>query len=124
MPQFRTCYNLLAKDQFNYEVGLTFGGIVMPFPVWLLIAFAFFYFAFVFWQYSNTPLREFTVRIKGEDPENTPIDEEKAALINDIQEDIQGYVTAANEVMSARYRIGAMGFIIAGLTAIVSIFIG
>jgi hypothetical protein len=96
----------------------------MPFPVWILIAFAFFYFAFIFWQYSNTPLRQFTVRIKGEDTENVAPDEEKAALISDIQEDIQGYIQAANEVMTTRYRIGAMGFIIAGLTAIVSIFLG
>jgi hypothetical protein len=96
----------------------------MPFPVWLLIAFAFFYFAFIFWQYSNTPLRSFTVRIKGEEGENVTPNEEKAALINDIQEDIQGYIQAANEVMTTRYRIGAMGFIIAGLTAIVSIFLG
>lgn len=96
----------------------------MPFPVWLLIAFAFFYFAFIFWQYSNSPLRQFTVRIKGEDPENKPLDDERAALVNDIQEDIQGYITAANLQMTTRYRIGAMGFVIAGLTAIVSIFLG
>jgi hypothetical protein len=96
----------------------------MPFPVWLLIAFAFFYFAFVFWQYSNTPLRPFTVRLKGENPENPERDEEKTALVNEIQEDVAGYINAANEVICSRYRIGAVGFIIAGLTAIVSIFLG
>jgi hypothetical protein len=96
----------------------------MPFLVWIFIALAFFYFAFIFWQYSNTPLREFTVRIKGEDSENVALDEEKMALITDVQEDIGGYINAANIQMSTRYRIGAMGFIIAGLTAIVSIFIG
>jgi hypothetical protein len=95
----------------------------MPFPVWLLIALAFFYFAFVFWQYSNTPLREFTVRIKGEDSENVDLDEEKTALVNDIQEDIGGYINAANLQMTSRYRIGAMGFIIAGFTAVISIFL-
>lgn len=96
----------------------------MPFPVWLLIAFAFFYFAFVFWQYSNTPLRPFTVRIKGEDSETVETDEETAGFVKDIEEDVAGYINAANEIMSARYRIGAMGFVIAGLTAIVSIFLG
>ncbi|OGO17235.1 MAG: hypothetical protein A2Z14_01110 [Chloroflexi bacterium RBG_16_48_8] len=95
----------------------------MPFPVWLLIAFAFFYFAFIFWQYANTPLRPFTVRIKGENPENPDSDEEKKAMVNNIQEDIQGYIKAANDVMTTRFRIGAMGFVIAGLTAIVSIFL-
>ena len=96
----------------------------MPYFVWLLIGFAFFYFAFIFWQYSNTPLRPFTVRLKGENPEAPVLDEEKAALVNFIQEDIGGYISAANETMSTRYRIGAMGFVIAGLTAIVSIFLG
>jgi len=96
----------------------------MPFPVWLLIALAFFYFAFIFWQYSNSPLRPFTVRIKGQDPENPTLDEEQKAMVDEIQKDVQGYIKAANDVMSTRYRIGAMGFVIAGLTAIISIFLG
>ena len=96
----------------------------MPFPVWLLIACAFFYFAFIFWQYSNTPLRPFTVRLKGEESESVVSDEEKPEFVTKIEDDIAGYINTANEIMSTRYRIGAMGFIIAGLTAIVSIFLG
>ena len=91
---------------------------------WLLVAMAFFWFGFIFWQYSNAPLRDFTVRVKGDDPENSSLDEKTTKIIEDIQEDLGGYVDTANEVMKMRFRIGAYGFLVSGLAALAGMFLG
>ena len=91
---------------------------------WLLVAMAFFWFGFIFWQYSNTPLRSFTVRVRGDDPENSSLDEATTQIIADIQEDLAGYVDTANEVMKMRFRIGAYGILVSGLAALAGMFLG
>lgn len=96
----------------------------MPFPVWLLIAGAFFYFAGIFWVYSKTPYRQFVVRFKADEENPDEVDLERSALAEEIQSDIDGFIQSTNEIIQTRYRIGAIGFIIAGLTAIISIFLG
>lgn len=96
----------------------------MPFPVWLLISFAFFYFAIIFWTYSKSPFRPFVVRFKADEANPDEINIERSALAEEIQNDIDGYIKSTNEIIKTRYRIGALGFIIAGVTAIVAIFLG
>ena len=91
---------------------------------WLLVSMAFFWFGFIFWQYSNSPLRSFTVRVKGDDPENSSLDEETTQIIEYIKEDIGGYLKTANETMKMRFRIGAYGFLVSGLAALAGMFVG
>jgi hypothetical protein len=95
----------------------------MPFPVWILIALAFFYFGLIFWGYSRMAIRPFRIRQREGGEEKTDIDLDKEPLTNEILQDFTGYLDSINTANKTRYRIGALGFFIAGLTAILSIFL-
>ncbi|NIM93744.1 MAG: hypothetical protein GTO18_08545 [Anaerolineales bacterium] len=90
----------------------------MPFPVWFLIACSFFYFSFMFWRYSNTPMRYFTLRKSrtyADGPDELGVEDRSEFL-----RDINGYLDSINKQIKTRYRIGSLGFLIAGLTAILA----
>jgi type IV secretory pathway TrbF-like protein len=94
----------------------------MAYFVWLPLTVVFFYFSLIFWRYSRTPIRPFIFRKRGEaryiESEGTTQD----SLSDDIAQDIDGFVKSVNDTNRIRYRVAALGFLIAGVNALVTIF--
>ncbi len=99
----------------------------MTFPIWLLVAFAFLYFSFIFWQYSNMPVRSFVFRKREPNPsaegEEKKEEEEIRTLTTESVLEFEGYLKSVNDKIKTRFRIGAMGFLLAAVGAFVAIFI-
>jgi hypothetical protein len=99
----------------------------MPFPVWLLVALAFLYFSFIFWQYSNMPIRNFVFRRQEANPlgegEEGEKENEIQTLTTESVLEFEGYLKSINNMIKTRFRIGAIGFLIAAMGAFVAMFI-
>lgn len=89
--------------------------------IWLLLALIFLYFAFVYWRYSSAPLRTFVSRRRLE------IDSEiEISDVDEIERELQefkGYLDSMNRSIQLRFRVGAIGFLIAAGSAILGIII-
>lgn len=82
---------------------------------WFFIATVFFYFAGVFWRYSKAPL---------ELPEKAVDDGDQAGTgPGTIDDEIVERIDAFNNLTMMRYRVGAYGFFIAGLTGLLSLYL-
>jgi hypothetical protein len=99
-------------------------GIPMPYQTWLIVAIIFFYFAFVFWRFSNEPIRYFKFRRRSEAKEDEKGDSEVELLPEDFLHDFEGYLEAINRLNKVRFRLSAGGFLVSGVTALVAIFLG
>jgi hypothetical protein len=94
--------------------------------VWIVAALLFLYFAFVFWRYSNMPLRSFRPRPPedaGEgEAEPAAEGEPEKDLPEGFMEDWEGYLRAINETNKTRFRVAALAFLLAAVTALAGLF--
>jgi hypothetical protein len=94
----------------------------MAYLVWLPLTVIFLYFSLIFWRYSRTPIRPFIFR-KRADQRQSEVDAVLSEpLSDDLMQDIEGFVKSVNDTNRIRYRVAALGFLIAGINALVTIF--
>ncbi|NIM93743.1 MAG: hypothetical protein GTO18_08540 [Anaerolineales bacterium] len=91
--------------------------------IWLLIAVIFFYFSYRFWHYSNQPLRSFTIRERFGSYQAQPEETEGDIAIKQFLHEFEGYLASVNTTNKARYRLGTLGFLVAGFAALVAAII-
>lgn len=94
----------------------------MAYFVWLPLTVIFFYFSLIFWRYSRTPIRPFIFRKRGEARQIEVEGAASESLSVDIAQDIDGFVKSVNDTNRIRYRVAALGFLIAAVNALVTIF--
>jgi hypothetical protein len=94
----------------------------MVYFVWLPLTVIFFYFSLIFWRYSRTPIRPFIFRKRAEDRQIEAEGITSESLSDDLAQDIDGFVKSVNDTNRIRYRVAALGFLIAGVNALVTIF--
>ena len=93
--------------------------------IWTLLGLIFFYLAYKFWGYSNSPMRSFSSRRRT--AEDDPIIDDADGLAREVVEELnefEGYLAAMNDRIQTRFRLGAIGFLIASFTALFGIYIG
>lgn len=94
----------------------------MAYFVWLPLTIIFFYFSLIFWRYSRTPIRPFIFRKREEERQSEAEGNTSEPLSDDLAQDIDGFVKSVNDTNRIRYRIAALGFLIAGVNALATIF--
>jgi hypothetical protein len=94
----------------------------MVYFVWLPLTVIFFYFSLIFWRYSRTPIRPFIFRKRAETRQSEAAAVLSESLSDDLTQDIDGFVKSVNDTNKIRYRVAALGFLIAGVNALVTIF--
>ncbi|KPK94562.1 MAG: hypothetical protein AMJ88_03490 [Anaerolineae bacterium SM23_ 63] len=94
----------------------------MAYFVWLPLTVIFFYFSLIFWRYSRTPIRPFIFRKRSETRQSEVEGITTEPLSDALAQDIDGFVKSVNDTNRIRYRVAALGFLIAGVNALVTIF--
>lgn len=87
--------------------------------IWLLLTLIFIYFAFAYWRYSSAPLRTFVSR-RSAGLESEEVAPEIDGMERELQE-FKGYLESMNRSIQFRFRVGAIGFLIAAGSAILGI---
>ncbi len=90
----------------------------MLYPVWLFLSAIFFYYAYINWRQAKTSLREFQFRQK--EGEQAP--REVGDGIKEFVGDFNRYLQSVNTANRARHKAAAFGFMVAGVVALVSMF--
>jgi hypothetical protein len=81
------------------------------YPIWILLAAVFFAFAYQHWRLAQGLARTFRLReVEG--------NEALASFVNDFNQ----YIEATNAVMRSQHRMAMVGYFVAGLLALVSMF--
>ncbi len=91
--------------------------------IWLAIGLVFFYFAIVFYQYSQKPLRSFNIRERQQkrlDDEPVP---EEMNIFHELMQDFEQYLESINKKNVARSRIASIGFFLAVFASFITAFI-
>ncbi len=91
--------------------------------IWLAIGLVFFYFAIVFYQYSQKPLRSFNIRERQQkrlDDEPVP---EEMNIFHELMQDFEQYLESINKKNVARSRIASIGFFLAVIASFIAAFI-
>jgi hypothetical protein len=91
----------------------------MLYPVWLFLSAIFFYYAYINWRQGQSSLREFQFRQK----EGGQAPSEVDPTIRDFVTDFNRYLQSVNNSNRSRHRAAAFGFLVAGVVALVSMFI-
>jgi hypothetical protein len=94
-------------------------GNIGIYPVWLFLAAVFFYYAYVNWRQSQTSLREFQFRVKEGAEKPSEID----PSIKEFVGDFNRYLQSVNSNNKTRHRAAAFGYLVAGIVALVSMFL-
>jgi hypothetical protein len=94
----------------------------MAYFVWLPLTVIFFYFSLIFWRYSRTPIRPFIFRKRAEAQQIEVEGTTSEPLSDAFAQDIDGFVKSVNDTNRIRYRVAALGFLIAGANALATIF--
>jgi hypothetical protein len=89
--------------------------------IWLFFSAFFFYFGYINWRQSNESIRPFRFR-EPDYPGVEEIDPELDEANREFVKDFQGYLDAINTQNRSRQRASAIGFFIAGLISMVSLF--
>ena len=100
------------------------GGYGMETWIWTLLGLIFLYMAYTYWGYSNSPLRSFSSRRRV--LEDGPSMDDADGLAREVEEELkefEGYLSAMNTKIRSRFRVGAIGFLIASFTALFGIFL-
>lgn len=82
------------------------------YPIWLLFAAIFFTFAYQHWRLSQGLARTFRMR----ETEGT------GDQLKDFVHDFNQYIDATNAVMRSQNRVAMVGYFVAGLLSLVSMF--
>jgi hypothetical protein len=91
--------------------------------VWLAIGLTFFYFAIVFYQYSQVPLRSFTIRERQQQVLDEQPEPVEMTIFHELMHDFEQYLQSINNKNIARYRIAAIGFFLAGIGSFIAAYI-
>jgi hypothetical protein len=91
------------------------------YPVWLFITAFFLYFAYINWRQSGEDIRPFTFRQRGEDPDEDPEAVVSAANVR-FTHDFNAYLETVNILNKKRHRAAAVGYFIASLLSLGSLF--
>ena len=90
---------------------------------WITLTVVFFYFAFVYWRYSTTPIRSFIFRNIEETQQVEGSESETSQLSDEFRRDVEGFLASVNKTNKIRYRVAAAGFLIAGINALANILL-
>ena len=90
---------------------------------WITLAVVFFYFTFVYWRYSNSPMRSFIFRDIEETQPDEGSESELSQLSDEFRRDFKGFLPSINKTNKVRYRVAAAGFLIAGINALANLFL-
>jgi len=88
--------------------------VTLLYFLWLIFAAAFFYFAYFHWQIAQKPFRPFQIR-------QMPADPAAAQVIQENVKDFNNYLEGLNTQNKTRNQAAALGFLIAGFTALISL---
>lgn len=93
--------------------------MIYLYPIWLFFTAFFFYFSYVNWRQSSEELRPFTIRDSG--PEGEAAGGLESAN-TEFARQFNLYLASVNRHNRARHRAAAIGYFVAGLTALFSMF--
>lgn len=93
------------------------------YPLWFLFGSIFAYLAFMHWRYSDTPFRPFYLREQTSSEDTTAEVPEQDKLARKVVEDLNNYVGKMNNDLRKRNRLAAIGYFVAVIVCIVSIFL-
>jgi hypothetical protein len=89
---------------------------------WLFFSAFFFYFAYINWRQSNENIRPFKFRERNSYSGTEKIDPELEEANRNFVHDFNGYLESINTHNRSRKRAAAIGFFIAGLISMASLF--
>lgn len=89
------------------------------YPVWLFLSAIFFYYAYINWRQAQSSLREFQFRQK----EGVEKPTEVEPGIKEFVVDFNRYLQGVNNSNRSRHKAAAFGFMVAGIVALVSMFL-
>jgi di/tricarboxylate transporter len=81
------------------------------YPIWILFAAIFFAFAYQHWRLGQGLARPFRIR-----------DVEGDEVLAGFVEDFNQYIESTNALMRSQHRTAMVGYFVAGLLALVSMF--
>jgi hypothetical protein len=93
------------------------------YPIWFIFGSIFAYLAFMHWRYSDTPFRPFYLRDQTGKDETTSEVPEQDKLARKVVDDLNNYVGKMNNDLRNRNRLAAIGYFVAVIACIVSIFL-
>jgi hypothetical protein len=96
-------------------------GMNYIYPVWLFFTAFFLYFAYINWRQASADIRPFTFRQRGQDPDEDPEAEVSEANVR-FAHDFNAYLDIVNTSNIKRHRAAAVGYFIAGLLSLGSVF--
>ncbi|MGA9191955.1 MAG: hypothetical protein WBZ24_09500 [Anaerolineales bacterium] len=81
------------------------------YPIWILLAAMFFAFAYQHWRMAQSQARSFRLReVEGNE------------VIADFVHDFNQYIDSTTAIMRSQHRTAMVGYLVAGLLALVSMF--
>jgi hypothetical protein len=84
---------------------------MITYPIWVLLAAMFFAFAYQHWRLAQGLARTFRLRdVEGND------------VLADFVGDFNQYIESTNAIMRSQHRTAMVGYFVAGLLALVSMF--
>lgn len=89
------------------------------YPLWLFFSAFFFYMGYISWRQSQQGIRSFNIR-KRDQPEPAPETLEEANKV--FVEEFNNYLATMNDHNKRRLRASSIGFFIAGVVSMVSMF--
>ena len=92
------------------------------YPLWLFFAALFFYFAYVHWRQSSMDIRPFQFRQRDANPEPVGAEAEMSTANMEFARDFNNYLTTVNTHNRSRHRAATIGYFVAGVTALASMF--
>lgn len=105
------------RDATDWRNTLMFG------ITWITLTAVFFYFSFVYWRYSTSPMRSFIFRNIEETQPVEGSESELSQLSDEFRGDLEGFLDSINKTNKVRYRVAAAGFLIAGINALANLFL-
>lgn len=90
------------------------------YPIWLFFAAFFLYFAYLHWRQSQEDMRQFAIRSREPDAEGAPAEAGISQANLDFAQDFNRYLDSTNKVNRSRHRAAAIGYLISGVMALVS----
>jgi hypothetical protein len=90
--------------------------------LWLFFTAFFFYFAYINWRQSGEDIRPFQFRKRGLDSDDDPEAEISEANVR-FAHDFNAYLTTVGDLNTKRHRAAAVGYTVAGILSLVSVFL-
>ncbi len=91
--------------------------------IWLAIGLIFYYFSFVFFQYSRTPIRSFVMREGQKTVVESSTELDELSSFKQLWSDFDHYLDSINSRNISRARIATIGFFLAGMASFIAAYI-